>query len=363
MLWQLQYWPRTWIVAGCTAFVLAAVIMPVAIFLLRRFGVYDQLADNKLHKKPIVRGGGVVIFLAFAIAVILPDYRSYPMIGVMIGSFVCMVVGALDDVLGGIPAAFKFLTLILVTGVLYQYDVKLQLFSWEWLNFLCTLLWIVGVTSAFNGTDNMDGLASGTALIISTMFLIIAVQSFYAAGTETALSWFGLLSAGLIGANLGFLIYNSKPAHIFMGDAGSFFLGFTLSALGVMGQWNENPVIAWTIPVLIMAVPIFDFAYILLARIYWGETRTIHSVISHCAMDHLSHRLTWMGFSQRQTVFIIYMISVALGVTGVLLRNSTNWIDSALGLLQGGVILLLVASLMFAANRRHQRDLAETAKE
>ncbi|MCL4695247.1 MAG: undecaprenyl/decaprenyl-phosphate alpha-N-acetylglucosaminyl 1-phosphate transferase, partial [Candidatus Hydrogenedentes bacterium] len=176
--------------------------------------ILDHVADNKIHHEPTPRGGGIVIFLAFAIAVLLPNYRDNPMKGVLLGSGICLFVGAVDDIRGGIPALLKFITLLGVTIIMSQYGVLLKVFGIYPLDLALTLLWVVGVTSAFNGIDNMDGLAAGIATIVSGMYLIIAVQAFLATGTETSLSWFGLLAAGLIGANLGFLIYNFKPARI-----------------------------------------------------------------------------------------------------------------------------------------------------
>ncbi|MBN2308793.1 MAG: undecaprenyl/decaprenyl-phosphate alpha-N-acetylglucosaminyl 1-phosphate transferase [Candidatus Hydrogenedentes bacterium] len=354
MFTDLHFQARVLIQTAVLAFALAALGMPAAIVLLRKLGVVDEVAEHKIHKKPTPRGGGIVIFLAFAIAVLIPNYRDTSMNGVIIGSFICLLVGAVDDFRGGIPAVWKFLTLLVVTGILFHYDVKLNLFkSFPPLDWAFTVLWIVGVTSAFNGLDNMDGLAGGVAAIASTMFLVIALQTFLAVGTESSMSWFGLLSAGLIGANLGFLVYNFRPARIFMGDSGSFFLGFTLAALGVMGEWTENRIISCTIPVLILGVPIFDFAYILIARVLRGETRTIRQIIEHCAPDHLSHRLVWIGFSQRKAVLFIYLIAASMGATGILLRNSKAVLDSLLGLTQGLAIVAIVVILMSTAARRH----------
>ncbi len=358
MLQQLPYWPRTYIQVGCLAFAFASLAMPAAIYFLRRLGIVDHVQVNKIHDQPVPRGGGIVIFLAFAIAVLFPNYRDNPMKGVLIGSGICLIVGALDDLRGGIPAVAKFLTLVTVTVIMSGFGVLVRISDYYAINLLITVMWVVGVTSAFNGIDNMDGLASGVAMIVSAMYLIIAMQAFLAAGTETSLSWFGLLAAGLIGANLGFLVYNLKPARIFMGDSGSFFLGFTLSALGVMGEWGRHPIISSSIPVLILGVPIFDFAYILVARILRGDTRTIRQVIEHCATDHLSHRLVWIGFSQRQAVFFIYLISLALGVSGILLRNSTSLVDDALALFQGMAFIAIVVILMASAERRFRANHA-----
>ena len=109
-------------------------------------------------------------------------------------------------------------------------------------------------------------------------------------------------------------------------------------------------------------MPIFDFGYILVTRILKGETRTIRDVIEHCAPDHLSHRLVWFGFSQRKAVPFIYMMSFFLGISGLLLRNSTRPFDSFLGLIQGGFILLLIAVLMITAESRRARTAAHEAK-
>ncbi|MCC6155096.1 MAG: undecaprenyl/decaprenyl-phosphate alpha-N-acetylglucosaminyl 1-phosphate transferase, partial [Candidatus Hydrogenedentes bacterium] len=300
----------------------------------------------------------------FAMGVLLPNYRDNPMKGVMLGAAVCLLVGAIDDWRGGIPAVIKFLTLTIVTFIMSWYGVLLSTFGVYWLDLLLTLFWIVGVTSAFNGLDNMDGLASGVATIVGTMYLFIALQVFYVAGTETSLSWFGLLASGLIGANLGFLVYNFKPARIFMGDAGSFFLGFTLAALGVMGEWSENRVVSVSIPVLILGVPIFDFAYILIARVIRGETKSIRQVIEHCAPDHLSHRLVWIGFSQRNAVLFIYLIAIAMGISGVLLRNSTSYFDTVLAFFQGLAVVVIVIVLMLTAARRHREaSVADNHRE
>ena len=252
-----------------------------------------------------------------------------------------------------IRGVWKLGSLVVATLVLAHFGVRLNVFQWLPLDVALTILWIVGVTSAINGIDNMDGLAAGISAIVATVYLFIAIQVWSVSRTETSLSWFGMLSAGLIGATLGFLVYNFKPAKIFMGDSGSFFLGYTLAALGVMGEWTPNRVVSCTIPVLLLGVPLFDFAYVLIARIITGETRTLGSVINHCAMDHLSHRLLWMGFSQRQAVLFIYLLCVVLGVTGILVRNSVNYLDSVLGVLQGMVVFAVVVVLMGTACRRN----------
>lgn len=347
-----EYWVRMYLLAGGTAFALALLLTPASVFALHRLGMVDHAAAGKLHKRPVPRGGGIVIFVAFAVGVLLPNYRDNPMKGVLLGSGICLLTGALDDFRGGIPATLKFLILVSVTLIMSRYGVMLKVFQVYPLDLLLTILWVVGVTSAFNGMDNMDGLASGLAAVTSAMYLVIALQAFWLVRTENSLSWFGLLAAGLVGANLGFLVYNFHPARVFMGDAGSFFLGFTLAALGVMGEWSENRLMACAIPVLILGVPVFDFIYIVAARIIRGQTRTIRQVINHCALDHLSHRLLWIGFTQRKAVLFIYLISATMGVAAIVIGNSTSLFDMFFALAQGVAIIVIVMVLMSAATRR-----------
>lgn len=354
MYQPLPSWPELYWYTVALAFGLAAVLTPISIFLLNRWNVVDAPADGKIHDRPIPRGGGIAIFIAFAVAVLVPDYRDNPMKGVMLGAFIVLLVGAVDDFRGGVPAALKFAALVIATLIMSHFGVQLKLFQFYPLDLALTVLWIVGVTSAFNGIDNMDGLASGVAAIVGAMFLAIAALSYFEAGTETGLAWFGLLAAGLVGANLGFLLFNFKPARVFMGDSGSFFLGFMLAALGVMGEWSENRIISAAIPILILGVPIFDFTYILVKRVVTGETRTLRQVIEHCAADHLSHRLVWIGFSQRKAVLLIYVMAIVLGISGILLHTSPSVFYGALGLLQGLAVVSLIVILMLTAERRHK---------
>lgn len=126
-----------------------------------------------------------------------------------------------------IPATVKLLSLVAATLILSHYGVRLSLFKIEAVNLMLTILWIVGLTSAFNAIDNMDGLAAGVAFIASSCYFIVAVQTFQ--------WWWGALAVAIMGSSLGFLGHNFKPARIFLGDSGSFFLGFTLAAMEVMG--------------------------------------------------------------------------------------------------------------------------------
>lgn len=356
---ELGYWPQTYLFVGLAAFACTAIAMPMAIALMRRFQFVDLPEEGKIHARPVPRGAGVIMWCAFAAAVLLPDYRSHAMNGVLIGSFLCMLTGAVDDFIIRIPGFYKLAVLFLVTLILSWFGVRTSLFHIPWLDTLVTLLWIAGVTSAFNGADNMDGAAGGIAAMVCGCFFVIALQAELTSRYETSLAWFGMLAIALVGVCAGFLLYNWKPAKAFMGDSGSLFLGFMLAALSVMGEWTEEAWLSALVPVLILGVPLFDFAYVLLTRIVRGETRTLRSVIDHCAPDHLSHRLVLMGFSQRKAVLFIYVFCFALGATGVLIRNSSGLFDGVLAVLQGVAILAMILGLMAAVDMRQRNWLKD----
>lgn len=334
----MLYWTKTYITVFLVSMILSLIGTPLVRWLALRLGVVDIPNSKKIHSKPVPLWGGVIIFAACAIAILQTFDYSNPLKAIMIGGFVVLLVGIIDDVNGGISACLKFVILMIVALILTRYGVILNLFHNYYLDAFFTVLWIVGLTSAFNGIDNMDGLASGIACITSTIYFIIAYQ--------TGLWGFGILAIALAGSNLGFLRYNFNPATIFMGDAGSFFLGFTLAAMGVMGEWTENSIISCIIPVLILGFPIFDFSYIIIWRQRNGVTHNLRQIISHCDKDHISHRLVDLGLNQRKAVGLIYLISFALGLGAIVLRNSQLTSNSALLLLQGFIIALIVITLL-----------------
>ena len=164
-----------------------------------------------------------------------------------------------------------------------------------------TILWIVGVTNAFNLIDNMDGLAVGIAVIAGG---ILFVYSFL-----NGVLFVALVSLALAGASLGFLIFNFHPARIFMGDSGSMFIGYLVSVVAIMGTANHvsNLLATLIVPIAVLGVPIFDTAFVTLLRRIRG------SAITQGGRDHASHRLVTLGLSERKAVLLIYAISVFFG--------------------------------------------------
>ena len=328
-----------WLYFYLVIFAIAALITYLATFLARIISRPLKILDNpgplKVHTQPTPRLGGIGIYIGFALTVVLILYNAagdslvnlsevtrQQFVSILLGGGVVMLIGFYDDARsassGGVSAVVKLLILFGATFILAHAGIIINFPFPKWVNFALTLFWIVGVISAFNAMDNMDGLATGLALIAAGTYMVIARQTH---------QWvWGILAVVLMGATAGFLPHNfkvKKPAAIFMGDSGAFFIGFTLAALSIMGGWSTSPFKAGIIPIIILGVPILDFVYIVIHRYLKGLTPTVAQAITYTGNDHLSHRINHF-LGKKQTVLFIYLISFTLGLGAVALRNSTR---------------------------------------
>jgi UDP-GlcNAc:undecaprenyl-phosphate GlcNAc-1-phosphate transferase len=320
-------------------------LFPLAIFLLKKFNVMDQPDLRKIHKIPVPRMGGVVIYIAFVLPMLLLWNFSNPQKGIIIGAGIALLIGMADD-LWGVPAYIKLIALFVLTLLIWRFGVITSLpfdkiccvspMMSTFLNLIITMLWIAGICSSINALDHMDALAGGISICAAAAYLAVSLR--------TGQAFWGLMSIGLIGSLAGFLIYNRHPAKIFMGDSGSLCLGFSLAAIGIMGGWSQNPIKAIVVPVAILSLPIFDLAYVIISRRLDGTTKTIMESITYCGKDHIGHRLCKMGFSQMSAVRIIYLIAVTIAISALVIRN-TDSLESFLLLLQ--IFLVYIILMIF----------------
>jgi len=312
-------------------------ITPLVAKMAKRLRILDKPEKNKLHKKLIPRLGGMAIFVAYFVSLLVTRNLNSHCGVIILGGAVVFLLGALDDIFK-VPAVAKFTTICVLTFLLAKQGLFVGLFGDLFiLNFIITLLWMVGVTSAFNAVDNMDGLAGGLGMIASITFFVIALRT-------SQWEW-AILTIALCGALIGFLRYNFHPAKIFMGDSGSLFLGFTLAAIAIRGEWSQHPIKASIIPLLVLGVPIFDLAYIVIRRWIEGTAKGFVNAISFCAKDHLSHRLLSLGFKQRRSVLLIYLISICISIGAIVLQDAAGW-DAILLFLQFILIFITVVILI-----------------
>ncbi len=303
---------------------------PVAKRLAARVGIVDQPSARKLHAVPMPLLGGAAIYAAVILAVILFGDRFYiaQAIGILLSATLISFVGIWDDRRAlhplpklGLQAVAA--SLVVVTGV------RVQLFAAPWLDMAVTLGWLLFITNAINYLDNMDGLCGGISAIASGYFLLLAVQS----GQYLV----SALAAALLGACLGFLVYNFNPASIFMGDGGSLFLGFLLAVVGIKLRFPSNvPLVTWMIPLLVLAVPIMDTTLVSLSRMRRGLPPITPG------KDHLSHRLVRLGWSHREAVLGLWVVACAMGSLALFVTHAN--VNEAYAV--AGVVLLIVISAL-----------------
>jgi UDP-GlcNAc:undecaprenyl-phosphate GlcNAc-1-phosphate transferase len=316
------------IFASALLFVIGAT--PATKWLAVRLGIMDQPSARKVHTTPMPRFGGIAMYGAVVIALLVFEdrFRVDQLVSILLGATWVSFLGGWDD-RWGLRPILKFAGQIIAAIVLIVAGVQVAFLPWPWLNWLATIVWVVGLTNAINFLDNMDGLSGGLSAIASAFFLLMAVQSgqFLVGG----------LSAALLGACVGFLVYNFNPASIFMGDTGALFLGFMLAALGIKLRFPANSdSITWMVPVLVLGIPIFDITLVTISRIRRG----VHPVTP--GKDHTSHRLVRMGFSQREAVMVLYLVGGMLGMVAEFVTQS-GLVEAYL--LGGAVFLMAVYSL------------------
>jgi UDP-GlcNAc:undecaprenyl-phosphate GlcNAc-1-phosphate transferase len=259
----------------------------------------------------------------------------------LVGGTIILLIGLLDDIMG-LSAAVKLLFIVVVTYILSHYGVMLVLFKSYYLNLFITILWIALVVSAFNAADTMNGLACGLAFIAAMGYFLVAYQAY---------QWqWGFLALAVMGSTLAFLRYNFNNASIFLGDSGSFFLGFILAVLGVMGEWSTHPVKACVVPVLMLGVVNLDLVYTVMNRYRQGVAVSLYEVIAFRGKDHLPHRLVSLGLSPMWAVLFMYLLSLCVVIGAVVLRNARP-VDAVLLLIQFLFIFLLVIWLLSVGNR------------
>ncbi len=316
----------TFLLIFASALVLAIGATPIARHIALRLGVIDQPNARKIHINPIPLLGGVAIYGSFIAAVLLfgNRYRLNELVSILVGASLMSFLGIWDD-RRGLHPLFKLLGQFLAASILILTGVRIGTFSWEALNIALTLGWVVVITNSLNLLDNMDGLSGGIGATAAIFFLLLAAMN------DQYLV--GALSAALVGACLGFLVYNFNPASIFMGDAGALFLGFILAAVGIKLRFPEGiEIVTWMVPVLILGLPLFDTALVIISRLRRG-----FNPLTTPGRDHTSHRLVAMGYTRREAVLICYLVSAGLGVVALFITQA-NILE---GYIVGGISALV----------------------
>jgi UDP-GlcNAc:undecaprenyl-phosphate GlcNAc-1-phosphate transferase len=289
-------------IIGIVAFILGLGLVPLAMKAAFKLNVLDHPATElKKHKAPMPYLGGVAIYLAFIIPVvaskIILHQDIHGVIGILAGGTIIMLMGLVDDIRPLGPVV-KLIVQLIVAAIMIKVQIHIKFMDNSIANWVLTVLWIAGITNALNLLDIMDGLAGGVSLVASLAFFIVALLAGRINDMIPAIALFGAVAA--------FLIYNKPPAKIYMGDAGSLFLGFMLSALALNESYSKVNVLAVLSPILILAVPIFDTTLVSVIRMSKGMLPIYGS------NDHAAQRLVMLGLTRPQAVAVLVGVTAAL---------------------------------------------------
>ena len=345
---------RRWLYILLVSFTVTFTLTPLMIRLGHKWGLVDEPGERRIHRGSTPRTGGLAVYLGFVAAVLINSILADWMVAVLIAGTLLLAVGIWDDA-RGVPAWVKLLAQLVGASMVIYSGKVLTLFPdgpvGDTLNVLLTFLWIIGITNAFNFFDGMDGLAPGLAVLIAFFMGFVAFDT-----QQPGLGW---LAVAMLGAGLGFLPYNFRlkgEAFIFLGDAGSTFLGFTLACLAVRGNWADNsPIVSFSNPILIFGVLIYDMIHITIERVLTGKVNSVKSWIDYVGKDHLHHRLERALGSRRASVAVICALMVCLGLAAIVLRKADT-IEAILLLIQATLIVGVITILEHRGRTDHRRN-------
>ena len=302
--------------------------------------------ERKIHKKPMPRLGGLGIFSGFLIGYMLFGNHTYLMNSILIGSFVLLIVGMIDDI-NSIKARYKLLGQIVASMIVVLYGGLLLkdisffglYVDFGILSYPITIMFILGCINCMNLIDGMDGLAGGiSSIFFLTIGIIAVIKGQFALATALTFIMFG--------STLGFLFHNFYPAKIFMGDSGSMFLGLMIAVITLLG-FKSTMMSAIIIPFFILAVPIFDTVFAIIRRKLKGESFATPD------KSHIHHQLLKRNFSQRQTVITIYIVTFLFSIASIIY----SLIDQKVGMIIYGVLMIIFIVLVFKTDVIFERSV------
>ena len=322
------------------ALILSLIFTPVVRLFALRWGFVDRPSERKIHKKPVPLFGGLAIILSlyvcFVVFILLGKIDIAEYVAFIVGSSLVLALGLWDALFGTQPYV-KMAVLFLIGLIVVLLGQIILISPVTAINMIFSVFWFAGITNAFNYLDNMDGLAASLAFVSSVLFFAVILLT-----NQPSLSYLALILAG---ATLGFLKYNFNPASVFMGDIGSYFIGFVLSLIGarivLTDFWDlalnlhisSLQTISFIVPILILGIPIFDTFLVTVLR------PLARRKIVQAGKDHSSHRLHNLGFSQKATVVILGGVQIVLGACAIALLRAN--VEQFFALLV--VILVMVA--------------------
>ncbi|NQT06427.1 MAG: undecaprenyl/decaprenyl-phosphate alpha-N-acetylglucosaminyl 1-phosphate transferase [Candidatus Omnitrophica bacterium] len=287
--------------------ILSYLLTPAAGLFANKIGLLDKPKSTKAHAHPTPLLGGLAIFTAYFLAVIFVAGMDKKVAGILTGGIILFTIGIIDDRFGIMPK-LKLFGQIVAALIVFRLGIRVEFIENYYLSMLFSCFWIIGITNAINLLDNLNGLSAGITMIAAFFFGVLA----WLRGDLMVAT----LAFALCGSTFGFLRHNFPKAHIFMGDAGSLFIGYLLSVIAILGNWSApTKLTSLTIPFFILGYPIFDTTLVIISRLSQGRS------IFQGGKDHSSHRLALLGLKKRRAVLLIFFINFCLGLSGFVLSR------------------------------------------
>lgn len=325
----------SYFIAFISAVIISFIMTPPARMLAIKVGALDVPKDaRKIHNKPMPYFGGLAIYVSIIACMVVYMPHTSTNLHIIAGATLIVLTGIVDDMYD-MPAKVKLLMQIIAALIAIKGGVQIHFITnplsetgmsylFNGLSYIITLIWLVGITNTINLIDGLDGLASGVASIAATTLLFTA--------SKMGHDFIVMQCAIIAGASLGFLPFNFNPAKIFMGDTGSMLLGYMLAVTSVSGMIKSVAAVALAVPIFALGLPIFDTTFAIIRR-YINK-----KPIMEADKDHLHHKLMKSGLNQRQTVLIMYFISMMLGIVSVTIADT----DPFTGIIVATIVVIAV---------------------
>ncbi len=303
------------------ALVVALLMTPVSIRIAHKIGAIDVPKDDRrMHHRAIPRFGGFAIYLGTMVTLAAFEWHDPKIRVAMLGGTLMYLLGVWDD-LKTLKSWQKLIGQIAIAFIMYAMGMRIDLITNYFgqghlqlnaaMTFLITMLWLVGITNTINLIDGLDGLAAGVSAIAALSIAYVA----YIHGAKLGMPGVCLAMVAIAGSCIGFLPFNFSPAKTFMGDSGALFLGFMIAILSVVGPLKRSTFIAVAVPVVVLAIPIFDTSFAMIRRL------VNHRPIMEADKNHLHHKLIASGYGQRRAVIMLYGICAIAGMAAVLISR------------------------------------------
>ena len=337
------------------------VLVPYSIRFAKKVGAIDVPNDRRVNKKPIPRLGGIAVIGGFLVSTIflmittsvegkidfVSDNMHIKLIGFLVGLTILGIICLIDDI-KGLKAVVKLVGQLIAAIIVVRCGIIIDSFKLfgdnmvanEIFNNIVTIVWIVTITNAINLIDGLDGLSSGICLIACVSLIIVFAMN------ESSPMISILLATALAGSITGFLPYNVHPAKTFIGDVGSNFMGFAIGVISIIGVAKTYTAIVIIAPIIILGLPILDTVWAVIRRAI--KTKSIKGIFK-ADKGHIHHRLMQKGFTQKQSVLILYIIAVTFGMVAIIL------LDSGLGKAIAFIAVLVVMVFIWSIEKKRQK--------